>query len=88
LIGGIDMDTNRDRLMKEIMSLDFTSIDLGLYLNTHPWDQCAIMLFNASVQKSRILKDRYEKMYGPINQQSPNYCNTWKWIDSPWPWEK
>ncbi|HOV25785.1 MAG TPA: spore coat protein CotJB [Pseudobacteroides sp.] len=82
------MDNNRDLLMKEIMSADFTAIELGLYLNTHPWDQRAIMLFNSSVLRSRMLKDKYERMYGPINQQSPNYCNTWKWIESPWPWEK
>ncbi|MDP4179530.1 MAG: spore coat protein CotJB [Bacillota bacterium] len=82
------MDPNRENLMKEIMSIDFTAIDLNLYLDTHPNDQKAIMVYNAAVQKSRMLRDKYERLYGPITALSPNYGPSWRWIESPWPWEK
>jgi len=82
------MDPTRENLLKEIMSYDFTCIDLNLYLDTHPSDQRALMLYNTNVQKSKMLREKYERMYGPLTPLSFNYGNSWRWIDSPWPWEK
>jgi len=39
------MNPNQAQLLKEVIAADFTLIDLNLYLNTHPYDQNAIMLF-------------------------------------------
>ena len=42
------MDISRDRLelLKEIMAVDFSLVELNLYLDTHPLDQRALRLHN------------------------------------------
>lgn len=57
------MKINKMELLKEIMAVDFTIIDLSLYLNTHPADREAIAKHNSFVAQSRILKDQYEKHF-------------------------
>lgn len=82
------METDREKLLKEVMAADFAAYDLGLYLNTHPCDQRALAIYRNVAQRARMLTDAYEKMYGPLTARSgANYMN-WRWIESPWPWEK
>ncbi len=83
------MDARREKMLRELQAAEFTVIDLHLYLDTHPCDQRAIMLYNNSVQRARILRNEYQMMYGPILAgDSCNRGNTWQWIDSPWPCER
>lgn len=81
------MNTNREQLLKEVMAADFTLVDLNLYLNTHPYDQRTIMLYNNSVQRARMLRSEYERLYGPLCIMNSTSKCPWQWIDSPWPWE-
>lgn len=80
------MEANRENMLKEVMAASFTAFDLHLYLNTHPYDQKALMLFNNSNQNARILTSNYERMYGPLTASSAG-SYPWQWIKSPWPWE-
>lgn len=80
------MDAARDKLLKEIMAADFTAGDLHLYLNTHPYDHRALMIYISCVQRGRQLRDYYERMYGPLTA-SAAMSYPWPWINSPWPWE-
>ena len=32
------------------------------------------------------LKDKYQKVYGPLTIEYP--CNKWRWLEEPWPWER
>ena len=81
------MDPIREEMLREIMAADFTAYDLQLYLDTHPCDQRTITLFNNWSRKSKMLHDRFEKIYGPLI--SSTYSRyPWQWINSPWPWEK
>jgi len=47
------MNPNQAQLLKEVIAADFTLIDLNLYLNTHPYDQNAIMLFYNCAQRAK-----------------------------------
>lgn len=76
----------REKILKEIMALDFMAIELNLYLNTHPCDQKALMIFVNTAQRARLLRDNYENMYGPLTAGASNSF-PWPWIESPWPWE-
>lgn len=78
---------DRQKLLHEIMALDFTLIDLNLYLDTHPYDSNTIMLFNDTLLKSKRLKMQYEQKFGPITPMSNNNCY-WQWAMPPWPWQK
>ena len=82
------MDMNREKAIREIMAADFTCYDVALYLDTHPSDMRALALYNNSAQRARMLRDSYEKMYGPLTAQaSRSYANVWEWSQTPWPWE-
>lgn len=81
------MDHNRENLLREVMAADFTVVDLNLYLNTHPNEMRSIAIYNDSVQRAQMLRDKYERLYGPLTIFSANLKNTWQWIESPWPWE-
>ncbi|AUS96204.1 spore coat protein CotJB [Clostridium thermosuccinogenes] len=80
------MDSARERLLREVMAADFTLIELNLYLNTHPYDQRAITIFNECLQKAKALRQNYERLYGPITPMTPSKC-PWQWIEDPWPWQ-
>jgi spore coat protein JB len=82
------MDGNQISLLKKIMEIEFTCIDLNLYLDTHPEDQKALQDYNYYSNQLSMLKQQYEQFYGPLmvfghfQSQYP-----WKWVDDPWPWE-
>jgi spore coat protein JB len=83
----IAMNKERDSLLKEIMACGFSAYDLHLYLDTHPFDSRAMDYFNQNIKCYNMLKADYQKKYGPL---IADYETTipWKWIDSPWPWDK
>lgn len=82
------MDPNREEMLKEVMAADFYLVELNLYLDTHPCDGRALQLFNHSVQRAKIVRDNYERKYGPLTAMNSYSGFPWQWIDDPWPWEK
>lgn len=75
----------REEMMEKIKCYNFAIIELALYLNTHPDDERAICLHNSYSKTLRDLKDKYQKVYGPLTIYYP--CNKWRWLEEPWPWE-
>lgn len=75
----------REEMMKQIKCYNFAIIELGLYLDTHPNDERAICLHNNYCKTLKDLKDKYQKVYGPLTIYYP--CNMWRWLEEPWPWE-
>ena len=75
---------NRKELIDQIRALDFSIIELALYLDTHPGDQKALCMHRDYTKQVKDLKDRYQKIYGPLTIYYP--CNKWRWIEEPWPW--
>ena len=76
----------RQEMIDQIKSLDFAIIELGLYLDTHPEDQRALCMHREYCKEVKDLKDKYQKMYGPLTIFYP--CNKWRWLEQPWPWER
>lgn len=76
------------QMLKEIMSHEFTAIDLTLYLDTHPNDCKALGEYNHISHILKILKNAYEQCYGPLAVfgSTPSQY-PWRWIDEPWPWQ-
>lgn len=75
-------------MLTYIDSLDFSCIDLGLYLDVFPENQQIIKLYNQLRQEKKKIIQQYEESYGPLTLNS-NTLNTmpWAWIICPWPWE-
>lgn len=75
----------RQEMMHQIKSLNFAVIELGLYLDTHPDDRRALCLHREYTKQLKELKDKYQRVYGPLSIYYP--CKKWRWLEEPWPWE-
>ncbi len=80
---------DRDTLMLRLMQMDFTAIDLQLFLDTHPTDKQAIEQYNMAVAEAAKLRREYERLYGPLDAfVTPSRPGEFTYINSPWPWER
>lgn len=80
---------DKDKMLFEIMALDFALIDLNLYLDTHPTDSDAIDLFNNVAKKRKVMVESFQAMYGPLTANGyTNSEDMWDWVEDPWPWDK
>lgn len=79
---------DRKCMLKEIMALDFKLNDLALYLDTHPFDEDVLCMYQELVEEANDKKEEYEKKYGPLNRENGATDCEWKWIENPWPWER
>ena len=80
----------RKELLNQINEASFAVDDVKLYLNTHPWDDEALVYFQEySCIRNEALKE-YAKHYGPltIDTASLSCEEQWDWIDAPWPWQE
>ena len=72
-------------LLDKIRCLKFSIIELSEYLDTHEDDKKALLLHNKYTNELESLKEKYQKIFGPLTIYCP--CNKWRWIEEPWPWE-
>lgn len=79
---------DKESLLKQIQNYNFAAYDMLLYLDTHPDDAKAFNIFKDLVKKLKNLINEYEEKCGPLCAFSSAMYDTFKWIDSPWPWEK
>lgn len=75
----------KEKMLQQIMCYEFAINELALYLDTHVDDSKAICLHRKYCKEVKELKDKYQKVYGPLTINYP--CNKWRWIEEPWPWE-
>ena len=78
----------KEELLRQIQAYDFKLYDLQLYLNTHPFDEETLCMYQNLVNDTDTLKDEYEEKYGPLTAPSAAGDCEWKWIKDPWPWER
>ncbi|HEX9062920.1 MAG TPA: spore coat protein CotJB [Clostridia bacterium] len=83
------MYANRAQMLRDVMAADFFCYDLALYLDTHPCDKKALCLYAESANKAKMLRECYEKQFGPLTAQASKHdlCK-WRWIEDPWPWQR
>ena len=72
----------REEMLQQIRCLDFAINELALYLDTHPEDEKALCLHRKYCKQAKELKDKYQKVYGPLTIYYP--CNKWRWLEEPW----
>lgn len=75
----------KEEMLQQIRCYDFAINELALYLDTHPTDDKALCLHRKYCREAKELKDKYQKVYGPLTINFP--CNKWRWLEEPWPWE-
>lgn len=79
---------NRDNLLRKVQSYNFAAHDMLLYLDTHPDDKKAFVIFKDLVAKLKCAIEEYEKKCGPLTGFSAANYSSFNWLESPWPWEK
>lgn len=77
----VDCDLRRE-MIEQIRCYDFSINELALYLDTHPDDEKALCLHRKYCKQAKDLKDKYQKVYGPLTINYP--CNKWRWLEMPW----
>ncbi|MBO6145568.1 MAG: spore coat protein CotJB [Bacilli bacterium] len=86
-IANIRPKNEKEDLMMKVQMYSFAAHELNLYLDVYPYDKQAIGLYNQYKQMCEEYTKEYEKKYGCIILDS-NEKDPWKWIESPWPWER
>ena len=81
---------NRRELLNYINEISFSVDDTKLFLDTHPWDQNALLFFNECSRKRNEALREYASAYGPLTIDTATACESdyWSWINEPWPWQE
>ncbi|MEA4882583.1 MAG: spore coat protein CotJB [Clostridia bacterium] len=78
----------REEMLERIQALEFTAVDLNLYLDTHPCDSRALADYNQVCVALRQTCDAYEHAFGPMMNFGNSIARCrWSWVDEPWPWQ-
>ena len=83
-----NMNTSeRQKLLHRVQVCDFNLIETNLYLNTHPKDQMALKHYKKYLNLREAAAKEFVSKFGPLTATDYDGGPTWKWVDSPWPWE-
>ncbi|MFQ8602214.1 MAG: spore coat protein CotJB [Anaerovoracaceae bacterium] len=78
----------KNDMLRMIQQLNFTMIELGLFLNNQPDCQNALALYERTRLMYIDARREYENLYGPLTYDGVNTeRDGWSWINDPWPWE-
>lgn len=78
----------KEDLFKLIQSTNFAIIELALFLDTHPDNQCALETYHDYHHTFLKAIDVYQKRFEPITIYGVNSNEHWTWGNEPWPWQK
>lgn len=73
--------------LRELMAIDFVVDELELYLDTHRNDAEAFATYQSFLKLAAEGRSRYVSLYGPISQADMIMCDSYTWLDNPWPWD-
>lgn len=80
--------SDQQRMYLEFSIFAFAAHELNLYLDVYPNNSQMIQVFNDYRKKADMLKQEYEKKYGPINISSDSLLESpFTWVEESWPWE-
>lgn len=81
-------NNSEQQMLYAIMQLQVAVNDLALYLDTHPNDPVALYKHKGYSTQLAKLRNEYEILFGPLNIYSTEVGDHWRYINSPWPWER
>ena len=85
-MGMVNKDEQPVTPLTELQTLGFAIHEIALYLDTHRNDNEALDLYRSLQKLYHQGREKYEKMYGPLNHMSM-IEGEYRWLDDPWPWE-
>ncbi len=77
----------KEQMLKDICVVDFTIVDLMLYLDTHPYDCEAMEMCNHYMKVKMDLCKEFSQSCFPITKDLAESNQEWRWGMAPLPWE-
>ncbi|MBM7563136.1 spore coat protein CotJB [Paenibacillus sacheonensis] len=75
-------------LLEQLQALDFTLVELRLYLHTHPDDEKALQQYNETAGQRVTLKEQVEEEFGSLAPNEPfTPGQASGWGEGLWPWQ-
>ena len=81
----VNINSEKEEMLFNIMEYSFMMHDLNLYLDVHPNDKLALNKFNEYRNKANELIRKYEREYGPFVVSESDTNETFNWVVK-WPW--
>jgi len=81
------LQPSRKQLLQLINEVSFATLDVTLYLDTHPDDMDALDYFKEHSNVREQAVKEYTRLYGPLTTDIANDSTCWKWSMQPFPWE-
>ncbi len=79
---------SRKDLLEHLSAASFATVDLQLYMDTHPDDKEALAKLNKYLDETAALTAEYTRRYGPLSPQDIYGDTSFEWVNSPWPWSR
>ncbi len=77
----------KEQMLRDIGIVDFTVVELALFLDTHPCDRDAMEYFNHYSRMGMQMKKEFSKNYYPLTLDYAESDQEWRWGNAPLPWE-
>lgn len=79
---------NKLQAKQQLAQSCFAVHEAVLYLDTHPNDQNALEYYRKKQQQLIQANENYQKIVGPTRScMVDTNSGSWRWIETPWPWE-
>ena len=75
-------------MLNDIGIVDFTLVDLMLYLDTHPTCKEAMEYFNHYAKVKNKMMKEFSMLYFPLTNDLAESTTEWRWGNAPLPWER
>ena len=76
------------RTLRDLQAIDFSLVEVGLYLDAYPHSQEALAYYRKLLEeRSRLLAERQAANCPPVTAMDSHSANEWTWVNGPWPWE-
>ena len=79
--------SHKEQMLWDIGMIDFTLVELVLFLDTHPFDRSAMEYFNHYTRIKNQLEKEFSQKYFPLNTSLAESNKEWRWGMAPLPWE-
>ena len=81
-IQGYEYESESTQLLNDLQALDSALVQITLYLDSHPYDESAIVRHNELAEQRHVTRDKLEE----TSTGEANESKDCRWSLSPWPW--
>ena len=83
-----EVSTPCRRTLRDLQAIDFSLVEIGLYLDAYPDAKEALAYYHKLLEKrERLLAERQAGGCPPITATDRPSASEWNWVTGPWPWE-